>query len=75
MKLAQTATECLHAYGIHSATLQPELALNNDSNREGAEVSTSPQTAGETEDIRRGGNSVCRIGCKGEGCQDLACCE
>lgn len=27
MQKAQTVAECLHAYGIHSATLQPELVV------------------------------------------------
>ena len=31
MQLANTITECLHAYGIHSATLQPEADLASSS--------------------------------------------
>lgn len=27
LEKARTVSECLHAYGIHSATLQPEIAL------------------------------------------------
>ena len=30
MRLAKTINECFHAYGIHSATLQPELALSGN---------------------------------------------
>lgn len=30
MELAKAARKCLHAYGIHSATLQPEFCLDKD---------------------------------------------
>ncbi|KAI0853373.1 cation efflux protein [Daldinia vernicosa] len=30
MKLAKQARKCLHAYGIHSATIQPEFCLDQD---------------------------------------------
>lgn len=30
MELAKNARECLHAYGIHSATIQPEFCLDKD---------------------------------------------
>ncbi|OTB19081.1 hypothetical protein K445DRAFT_39530, partial [Daldinia sp. EC12] len=32
MKLAKQARKCLHAYGIHSATIQPEFCLDQDCN-------------------------------------------
>ncbi|KAJ8113913.1 hypothetical protein ONZ43_g5035 [Nemania bipapillata] len=32
MKLAKQARKCLHAYGIHSATIQPEFCLVQDCN-------------------------------------------
>ncbi|KAK3213648.1 hypothetical protein GRF29_28g505512, partial [Pseudopithomyces chartarum] len=35
MGRAKVISECLHAYGIHSATLQPELADGEDIRREG----------------------------------------
>ncbi|OJD33670.1 cation diffusion facilitator family metal ion [Diplodia corticola] len=35
MRMAQTVAECLHAYGIHSATLQPELMVGEGEGERG----------------------------------------
>jgi len=35
MELAKTARKCLHAYGIHSATIQPEFCLDKDHDHDG----------------------------------------
>jgi len=76
---AKHINECLHAYGIHSSTLQPELVSG-----------TSPPSApirisavGNGEETRRrasrstssvnGFNSNCRINC-GTSCEELTCC-
>lgn len=37
MELAKAARKCLHAYGIHSATIQPEFCLDKDHNHDGSE--------------------------------------
>lgn len=34
MEVAKTARKCLHAYGIHSATIQPEFCLDKDHDHE-----------------------------------------
>ncbi|ERS99907.1 hypothetical protein HMPREF1624_03275 [Sporothrix schenckii ATCC 58251] len=39
MEKARTVSECLHAYGVHSATLQPELSYSS-------QVSLAGQTSG-----------------------------
>lgn len=36
MELAKTARECLHAYGIHSATIQPEFCLDKAHDHSGS---------------------------------------
>ncbi|KAF2438442.1 cation efflux protein [Karstenula rhodostoma CBS 690.94] len=59
--LAKIISECLHAYGIHSATLQPELA---DGSELGAE--------GETHEPE--GVGKCTITC-GTLCEPLKCCN
>jgi zinc transporter 1 len=65
---AQRIGECLHAYGIHSVTLQPELgnfidgASGVDHGNEGHELRR-----------RREANSTCQIAC-GSGCEPLTCC-
>jgi len=66
MSQAKLMGECLHAYGIHSATLQPEFATSATlEESEGGESSLVPQRLGE--------KSVCQITC-GELCEDLTCC-
>ncbi|KAK7748355.1 Zinc resistance conferring protein [Diatrype stigma] len=59
MKLAKQARKCLHAYGIHSATIQPEFCLD-----EGCHHS-------EDGSLTLDGHSTPRCGTKNEG--DVAC--
>lgn len=61
---ARLINECLHAYGIHSTTLQPELATY-------VEAST-----GEEQFLRRRSpqSSTCGITC-GDICEPLQCCR
>ncbi|KAK4974018.1 hypothetical protein LTR66_011125 [Elasticomyces elasticus] len=68
MTRAQRITECLHAYGIHSVTLQPELS----SATEGA-GSVGSTNEGQALRLRRQEGSACRIAC-GSGCGTLTCC-
>ncbi|KAL1606276.1 hypothetical protein SLS60_003678 [Paraconiothyrium brasiliense] len=58
---AKIISECLHAYGIHSVTLQPELADGSDVDTEG-EIQ-------ETE-----GAGKCKLTC-GTLCEPLKCCN
>ncbi|KAL7649339.1 hypothetical protein ACMYSQ_012180 [Aspergillus niger] len=62
--LASVINECFHAYGIHSTTLQPELAPGNNLNE-----------ASGHENLRRRSNvaSSCQITC-GNLCESLTCC-
>ncbi|KAF1970955.1 cation efflux protein [Bimuria novae-zelandiae CBS 107.79] len=59
MGRAKVISECLHAYGIHSATLQPELADGGDVRVQGGEQL---------------GAEKCRITC-GTLCEPLKCCN
>jgi len=59
---AKTINECLHAYGVHSVTLQPELA--------GEDVL---RTRSITDGLRRRDIAVCQISC-GSSCEELTCC-
>ena len=56
---AKTIRECLHAYGIHSTTLQPELAV--------------PPLAGETAENEK--LALCQIVCGKGMCDHLMCCN
>ena len=62
---ARLINECLHAYGIHSTTLQPELAASVDAS-----------TIGESQFLRRRfpPSSACGITC-GDLCEPLQCCR
>lgn len=69
MAQAERIGECLHAYGIHSVTLQPELVDGTGGDR-------VPVAQNETPGLRarRGADAVCRIAC-GTGCEPLMCCN
>ncbi|OTA95283.1 hypothetical protein M434DRAFT_69581 [Hypoxylon sp. CO27-5] len=62
MDRARTVGECLHAYGIHSATLQPELATQAEEARR--RVETVPAVV----------PAPCQIAC-GHLCESLTCCN
>lgn len=64
VKKAKIFTQCLHAYGIHSATLQPELAVPPEGIDEGM---TSATTTARTS------MEKCGVPC-GELCEELKCC-
>ncbi|KAL7267672.1 hypothetical protein RUND412_009731 [Rhizina undulata] len=67
MRQAQLMGECLHAYGIHSVTLQPELAEQHHME----EASSSEQSSGVRRRVSRA--MACQIKC-GIHCEDLTCC-
>ena len=56
---AKTINECLHAYGVHSVTLQPEPA-GEDYLR-------------NTNGLRRRDTAMCQMSC-GSSCEELTCC-
>jgi zinc transporter 1 len=59
---ARTINECLHAYGVHSATIQPELAR---------EISMRDQF--DSNSIRQRYPAACQMNC-GTSCEELTCC-
>ncbi|KAH8635052.1 hypothetical protein IG631_10453 [Alternaria alternata] len=75
MKKAKVFSECLHAYGIHSATLQPELAVPSEelngvksTGREAASGATSGTNTARTS------TEKCGVPC-GVLCEELKCCN
>lgn len=68
MDQAQRIGECLHAYGIHSVTLQPELETSI-----GVDGGAEPATEGQGLRLRREATSSCQIVC-GDVCEPLKCC-
>lgn len=69
MQLAKRARKCLHAYGIHSATIQPEFCLDQKHQHDGDAAALSldgPATGAASAD-----NAClleCVDDCKAEGC-------
>ncbi|CAJ2514077.1 Uu.00g021960.m01.CDS01 [Anthostomella pinea] len=85
MGRAKTVSECLHAYGIHSATLQPELAspatvpVNIESSHESNGVPANTTASGTVSSgasirRRRADGSACQMVC-GNLCESLTCCN
>ncbi|KAH8165994.1 hypothetical protein CIB48_g2268 [Xylaria polymorpha] len=90
MEQAKTVKECLHAYGIHSATVQPELAEPNrtitpSSSTRGdggsrnddavrGSASNGSRSAAASLRRRRVDGSGCQIVC-GNICESLTCCN
>ncbi|KAK5998650.1 Vacuolar zinc transporter ZRC1 [Cladobotryum mycophilum] len=66
---AKTIMECMHAYGIHSVTLQPEVDLHLD---EGQSSSVSANVGNGTAIERRQGG--CHLIC-GNLCGGMRCCS
>lgn len=70
MDKARTINECLHAYGIHSLTLQPELAVPSQSTPSAA----SDRVASAASTLRRRRAELgCQMQCSGL-CENLMCC-
>lgn len=68
MELARRARKCLHAYGIHSATIQPEFCL--DQKHMQAEEAAALALDGGGDGNK---NEVCLLECI-EDCQGQGCC-
>lgn len=69
MQLAKRARKCLHAYGIHSATIQPEFCPDESQHVAAAEV--VPQVDGT---VDGSADSTCLLECV-EDCEAGGCCS
>ncbi len=73
MELAKAARKCLHAYGIHSATIQPEFCLDKDHNHDGSD--TGVGLDGITGQPRCGlDDDSCLLECV-DNCTGKGCCS
>ncbi|KAI0173577.1 cation efflux protein [Hypoxylon sp. FL1284] len=68
MELAKRARKCLHAYGIHSATIQPEFCLDQDCNHNDDGSMTLDGQASP-----HYGSDVCLLECVDD-CVGQGCC-
>lgn len=74
MVLAKRVRKCLHAYGIHSATIQPEFCLDEShGHAEDAENQYNYDGAAELRRCR-GDEDSCLLGCV-EDCVGPGCCS
>ncbi|KAI4602491.1 hypothetical protein KJ359_009735 [Pestalotiopsis sp. 9143b] len=83
MENAKTVKECLHAYGVHSVTLQPELAqstrppTSHTDTAAGASIASTPAAAlsiaASSLRRRRVDETACQMVC-GNLCEGLTCC-
>ncbi|KAK7957362.1 uncharacterized protein PG986_006584 [Apiospora aurea] len=77
MERARTVNECLHAYGVHSTTLQPEIfpaaASPSTSTSTTTILVSSPSSPAPTIKSGHGDKAACQIAC-GKLCEDLTCC-
>ncbi|KAF2179413.1 cation efflux system protein czcD [Zopfia rhizophila CBS 207.26] len=76
MQAAQTFSRCLHEYGIHSATLQPELLPSEGEIESGSRAGAATGVSGVAGSLRQRAQGVarCRLTC-GSLCEPLMCCN
>lgn len=68
MQLAKRARKCLHGYGIHSATIQPEFCLDQEHRHAGDAVALRMDGG-----IDGSGENSCLLSCIDE-CEAQGCC-
>lgn len=74
MHLAKQVRQCLHAYGIHSSTIQPEFPQGSDTeDNQVAGSSHSQSGPSRTPSIRDGDPQACLLECDDE-CGGKHCC-
>ena len=76
MEKAKTVSECLHAYGIHSATIQPELVKPSPSEAAAAASAAPAPTVSTASSLRRRALPApgCQMLCGRGLCDNLMCC-
>jgi solute carrier family 30 (zinc transporter), member 1 len=76
---ARTVNECLHAYGIHSSTLQPETAAEATAEASTVAITASASAGSASEGVssalrrRRLDPAACQMICSNL-CHNLMCC-
>ncbi|KAF1992611.1 cation efflux protein [Aulographum hederae CBS 113979] len=78
MKLAKDVRKCLHAYGIHSSTIQPEFCLDDQHDHMGFDGSTRSEAGSSSQQpsLRslRVGPDACMLECGDECGNWQSCC-
>jgi solute carrier family 30 (zinc transporter), member 1 len=74
MKLAKQVRKCLHAYGIHSATIQPEFCLDQNCNHQEEVVMSLDGTSPPSQNVSKAEpGDGCLLECVDD-CVDQGCC-
>ncbi|KAI1821814.1 cation efflux protein [Xylaria intraflava] len=73
MKLAKQARKCLHAYGIHSATIQPEFCLDGTCTHREEGLQLDGQASPGPYPSNQEPGDRCFLGCVDD-CVDPGCC-
>lgn len=84
MRLAKQVRKCLHAYGIHSSTIQPEFAPESDvednqgdpssSRASGDDWRTSSKLPSRASSVREGDPRACLLECGDDCARGGQCC-
>jgi zinc transporter 1 len=77
MRLARQVRRCLHAYGIHSSTIQPEFAPDSDVEDSGQPSSsrgTDEQVPSRAASVRDGDPKACLLECDANCARGGQCC-
>lgn len=76
MRLARQVRRCLHAYGIHSSTIQPEFAPESDTEDNGQAPSrdTDDHVPSRTGSLREGDPQACLLECDTNCARGGQCC-
>ncbi|CAG8018006.1 unnamed protein product [Penicillium nalgiovense] len=76
MRLARQVRRCLHAYGIHSSTIQPEFAPESDveDNGQGSSRDTDDHVPSRTASLREGDPQACLLECDTNCSRGGQCC-
>jgi len=78
MEQAQQIGECLHAYGVHSFTVQPErtgVQSNVTGSDAGATTGRSSGYVQEIVNVEASNGLTCRIKCQEGVCEKPQCCD
>ncbi|CDM33114.1 hypothetical protein DTO013E5_5697 [Penicillium roqueforti] len=76
MRLARQVRRCLHAYGIHSSTIQPEFAPESDveDNGQGSSSHTEDHIPSRAASVREGDPQACLLECDNNCAEGGQCC-
>ncbi|KAF2482596.1 cation efflux protein [Neohortaea acidophila] len=85
MRLAQEINNCLHAYGIHSSTIQPEFCLDPDHDHKAQDGDAANESENATTSAGKPGSRLpskpgslaerqCLLGCADPSCSGKSCC-